>query len=39
MFLTIRTKVDLTKYVEEHIFTFDQAFGERATNMDVININ
>lgn len=27
-----RTKVDLTKYIEEHNFTFDRAFGEDATN-------
>lgn len=28
----IRTKVDLTKYIEESMFTFDNAFGEDATN-------
>ncbi|MCQ2816507.1 MAG: hypothetical protein MJ252_04485 [archaeon] len=28
----LRTKVDLTKYIEEHTFTFDMAFDEQVTN-------
>lgn len=27
-----RTKVDLTKYVEENLFNFDAAFDENTTN-------
>jgi hypothetical protein len=30
-----RVKVDLTKYVENHEFTFDEAFDADATNDDV----
>ena len=30
--LLIRLKVDLTKYIEEHIFSFDNAFGHEADN-------
>ena len=31
----LKTKVDLTKYIEEHSFTFDQAFNENATNEQI----
>ena len=31
----LKTKVDLSKYIEEHNFTFDNVFGEEATNADV----
>lgn len=31
----LKTKVDLTKYVDEHAFTFDNVFGEEATNEDI----
>jgi kinesin family protein 2/24 len=31
----LKTKVDLTKYVEEHKFTFDNVFGEEASNEDI----
>jgi len=27
-----RTKVDLTKFIEEHNFNFDHAFDENSTN-------
>lgn len=30
-----KQKVDLTKYVSNHRFNFDEVFGERATNRDV----
>ena len=30
-----RIKFDLTKYIEEHTFTFDHAFSEINTNEDV----
>jgi len=30
-------KVDLTKYIEEHNFTFDGAYHEYSTNEDVYN--
>lgn len=30
-----RTKVDLTKFVEEHTFTFDNVFGENSNNENV----
>ena len=30
-----RTKVDLTKYIEEHTFTFDNAFGHESTNEEI----
>jgi len=31
----LKTKVDLTKYIDEHSFTFDNVFGEDATNDDI----
>ena len=31
-----RTKVDLTKYIEEHAFNFDRAFDETSTNQQVL---
>ncbi|KAL4481486.1 hypothetical protein ABPG74_007575 [Tetrahymena malaccensis] len=31
----MKQKVDLTKYVEEHLFNFDHAFGENCTNEEV----
>ena len=34
-----RTKVDLTKYIEEHNFNFDRAFDENTTNQQVIHYN
>jgi len=33
--LSFRTKVDLTKYTEEHCFNFDRAFDERTSNEKV----
>jgi hypothetical protein len=30
-----RVKVDLTKYVEEHVFTFDEVFDSTSENEDV----
>ncbi len=30
-----RTKVDLTKFIEEHHFTFDNAFDSEAQNQDI----
>lgn len=30
-----RTKVDLTKYMENHEFVFDDVFGETVTNAGV----
>lgn len=30
-----KVKVDLTPFIDEHSFTFDEAFGERASNADV----
>lgn len=30
--INYRNKVDLTKYIEEHHFNFDQVFDENATN-------
>jgi len=33
--LNYRLKVDLTKYIEEHQFTFDQVFGENIDNGNV----
>ena len=30
-----KTKVDLTRYTEKHVFCFDDAFDEYATNQDV----
>ena len=32
----LKNKVDLTKYIEEHHFTFDHAYDENATNEMVI---
>ena len=32
-----KVKLDLTKYVEEHSFTFDTAYPENATNLDIYN--
>lgn len=31
----LKTKVDLTKYIDEHAFTFDNAFDEEASNEDL----
>lgn len=31
-----RVKVDLTKYIEEHLFRFDSAFGEEVNNQSVM---
>lgn len=31
----LKTKVDLTKYIDEHAFTFDNVFGEEASNDDI----
>eukprot|EP01017_Pseudomicrothorax_dubius_P047285 TRINITY_DN846_c0_g5_i3.p1 TRINITY_DN846_c0_g5~~TRINITY_DN846_c0_g5_i3.p1 ORF type:complete len:688 (+),score=192.66 TRINITY_DN846_c0_g5_i3:94-2157(+) len=28
----VKTKVDLTKYIEEHVFTFDRVFDDSTTN-------
>ena len=28
----LKNKVDLTKYIEEHRFTFDRAYGDNSTN-------
>ena len=28
----LKNKVDLTKYIEEHKFTFDRAYGDNSTN-------
>lgn len=33
----LRQKVDLTKYIEEHVFTFDGVFSENDTNEDLYN--
>lgn len=30
-----RTKVDMTKYIEENLFAFDNAFGEEANNEEM----
>ena len=30
-----RVKVDLTKYLEQHNFTFDEVFDETCSNVDV----
>ena len=32
---TFRCKVDLTKYIEEHNFTFDYAYDDGSTNLHV----
>ncbi len=34
-----RTKVDLTKYIEESYFTFNAAFDENGSNEEVIYFN
>ena len=34
----IRLKVDLTKYIEEHLFTFDNAFGEEKENNQIYDL-
>lgn len=31
----LKTKVDLTKYIDEHAFTFDNVFGEESNNDDI----
>lgn len=31
----LKTKVDMTKYVEEHQFTFDTVYGEESTNEQI----
>ena len=31
----LKTKVDLTKYIDEHAFTFDNVFDEESTNEDI----
>ncbi len=31
----LKTKVDMTKYVEEHQFTFDSVYGEESTNEQI----
>ena len=33
----LREKVDLTKYIEEHTFTFDAVFSETQNNYDIYN--
>ena len=33
--MTLRNKVDLTKYIEEHNFFFDNVFTEDSTNQSV----
>jgi hypothetical protein len=35
IFISCRVKVDLTKYVENHEFVFDEAFDENAANEEV----
>jgi hypothetical protein len=37
LFLFERLKVDLTKYIEQHQFTFDDVFDADSTN-DYVNI-
>eukprot|EP00758_Cryptobia_borreli_P006425 Tbor_TRINITY_DN5150_c1_g1::TRINITY_DN5150_c1_g1_i1::g.26359::m.26359/K10393/KIF2_24, MCAK; kinesin family member 2/24 len=34
-----KLKVDLTKYIERHHFTYDLVFDERSTNLDVYNLS
>lgn len=36
--MIIRNKVDLTKYIEEHNFSFDNVFNEQADNNTVRGI-
>ena len=31
-FFVCRSKVDLTKYIEEHLFEFDNAYSDEADN-------
>jgi kinesin family protein 2/24 len=31
----LKTKVDMSKYIEEHKFTFDNVYGEDSTNEDI----
>lgn len=31
----IKSKVDLTKYIEEHLFEFDNAYSEEADNQQI----
>jgi len=33
--MKIREKVDLTKYIEEYTFTFDQVFDENVSNEEL----
>jgi kinesin family protein 2/24 len=33
----LKNKVDMTKYIEEHHFTFDRSFDGESTNENVIN--
>ena len=33
----LKNKVDLTKYIEEHHFTFDAAYDEKSTNQQIYN--
>lgn len=34
-----KIKVDLTKYVEEHCFIYDNAYDEKISNQDIYNFN
>mmetsp|Transcript_20210 Transcript_20210/g.19151 ORF Transcript_20210/g.19151 Transcript_20210/m.19151 type:complete len:103 (-) Transcript_20210:1983-2291(-) len=34
----MKQKVDLTKYIEEHSFTFDNAFDSDAGNMEIYHL-
>jgi len=34
-FLFCRMKVDLTKYIEEHLFSFDNAYDSDADNQQI----
>ena len=33
----LKNKVDLTKYIEEHKFTFDRAYGDNSSNQTIYN--
>ena len=33
----LKNKVDLTKYIEEHKFTFDRAYGDNSSNQNIYN--
>ena len=35
IFSLFRMKVDLTKYIEEHLFSFDNAYNDDADNMQI----